>query len=59
MVLAMRSCLAMIVEKRGISKTFESPENKLQITLYAACINYGDCGSMKGVHSRLSSYLQN
>jgi hypothetical protein len=50
MVLAMRSCLAMIVEKRGISKTFESPENKLQITLYAACINYGDCGSIKGVH---------
>jgi len=49
-VSAMEPGLAKIIEKVGISLSFESPEADLHIAQNACCIDYADTGSPKQVH---------
>jgi hypothetical protein len=48
-VSAMRPGFAMIIEKAGISRYFESPDTDLHIAENAGCIDYADTWSAKQV----------
>jgi len=58
-VLAMRPCLAKIIQKVGILRYVEYPENHLQLADNAFCIDYTDTCSSKQVHCRPKANVRN